>query len=45
MPNVQPGGAGWTVLVDPEGHPFCLMPTGQRAEKNARMSVTSRSGA
>ncbi|MEV4178420.1 VOC family protein [Nonomuraea sp. NPDC049709] len=45
VPDVQPGGDDWTVLVDPGGHPFCLMTAGQRAEKNARMSVTSRSGA
>ncbi|TVT58811.1 VOC family protein [Amycolatopsis rhizosphaerae] len=25
-PEFQPGGAGWTVLTDPEGHPFCLVP-------------------
>ncbi|NUS10181.1 MAG: VOC family protein [Streptomyces sp.] len=23
-PDVQPGGGGWTVLLDPEGHPFCI---------------------
>ncbi|MGW2223222.1 VOC family protein [Nonomuraea sp. NPDC001684] len=22
----QPGGDDWTVLLDPEGHPFCVMP-------------------
>lgn len=25
-PGFQPGGADWTVLTDPEGHPFCLVP-------------------
>ncbi|MET7338414.1 VOC family protein [Nonomuraea sp. NPDC005650] len=25
VPGFQPGGADWTVLVDPEGHPFCIM--------------------
>ncbi|WP_236795976.1 VOC family protein [Amycolatopsis sp. GM8] len=25
-PDFQPGGADWTVLTDPEGHPFCLVP-------------------
>lgn len=25
-PEFQPGGADWTVLTDPEGHPFCLVP-------------------
>jgi len=24
VPEFQPGGDGWTVLVDPEGHPFCV---------------------
>lgn len=24
VPDFQPGGDGWTVLVDPEGHPFCI---------------------
>ncbi|MEV4477080.1 MULTISPECIES: VOC family protein [Nonomuraea] len=28
VPEFQPGGDGWTVLVDPEGHPFCVMATG-----------------
>ncbi|MEU1734346.1 VOC family protein [Streptosporangium sp. NPDC020145] len=23
-PGFQPGGDGWTVLADPEGHPFCI---------------------
>ncbi|MFJ6673049.1 VOC family protein [Actinosynnema sp. NPDC091369] len=23
-PDFQPGGDDWTVLTDPEGHPFCL---------------------
>ena len=23
-PDFQPGGENWTVLTDPEGHPFCL---------------------
>jgi catechol 2,3-dioxygenase-like lactoylglutathione lyase family enzyme len=25
-PDFQPGGAGWVVLADPEGHLFCLVP-------------------
>ncbi|MGW4379028.1 VOC family protein [Kitasatospora sp. NPDC004531] len=25
-PEFQPGGDDWTVLTDPEGHPFCLIP-------------------
>ncbi|GAA3600806.1 VOC family protein [Nonomuraea rosea] len=25
VPDFQPGGGDWTVLLDPEGHPFCLM--------------------
>ncbi|GAB2977027.1 VOC family protein [Saccharothrix stipae] len=25
-PDFQPGGEKWTVLTDPEGHPFCVMP-------------------
>jgi len=25
-PRFQPGGALWTVLTDPAGHPFCLCP-------------------
>lgn len=25
-PDVQPGGDRWRVLLDPEGHPFCVMP-------------------
>lgn len=25
-PEFQPGGDEWTVLTDPEGHPFCLVP-------------------
>lgn len=25
-PEFQPGGADWTVLQDPEGHVFCLVP-------------------
>jgi predicted enzyme related to lactoylglutathione lyase len=25
VPEFQPGGDDWTVLLDPEGHPFCLM--------------------
>ncbi|MGW4164304.1 VOC family protein [Streptomyces sp. NPDC004788] len=24
-PDFQPGGDGWTVLADPEGHLFCVM--------------------
>jgi predicted enzyme related to lactoylglutathione lyase len=24
LPEFQPGGADWTVLTDPEGHPFCV---------------------
>lgn len=23
-PEFQPGGADWTVLIDPAGHPFCI---------------------
>jgi predicted enzyme related to lactoylglutathione lyase len=26
QPSAQPGGARWTVLLDPAGHPFCLCP-------------------
>ncbi|MFI7419942.1 VOC family protein [Nonomuraea sp. NPDC049684] len=26
LPAHQPGGDDWTVLLDPEGHPFCVMP-------------------
>jgi predicted enzyme related to lactoylglutathione lyase len=26
VPDVQPGGARWRVMLDPEGHPFCLLP-------------------
>ncbi|NUP21531.1 MAG: VOC family protein [Nonomuraea sp.] len=26
VPDEQPGGDDWTVLLDPEGHPFCVMP-------------------
>jgi catechol 2,3-dioxygenase-like lactoylglutathione lyase family enzyme len=25
-PEFQPGGDRWTVLTDPDGHPFCLCP-------------------
>ncbi|NRQ37225.1 VOC family protein [Nonomuraea sp. NN258] len=25
VPEHQPGDGSWTVLVDPEGHPFCVM--------------------
>ncbi|GAB2972573.1 VOC family protein [Amycolatopsis acidiphila] len=25
-PEFQPDGGDWTVLTDPEGHPFCLLP-------------------
>jgi catechol 2,3-dioxygenase-like lactoylglutathione lyase family enzyme len=28
VPAEQPGGERWRVLVDPAGHPFCLIPTG-----------------
>jgi predicted enzyme related to lactoylglutathione lyase len=28
-PEFQPGGAEWTVLADPEGHVFCLVPEGE----------------
>ncbi|MEV4897704.1 VOC family protein [Nonomuraea sp. NPDC055795] len=24
LPDEQPGGGDWTVLTDPEGHPFCV---------------------
>jgi hypothetical protein len=24
-PEFQPGAGSWTVLTDPEGHPFCVM--------------------
>jgi predicted enzyme related to lactoylglutathione lyase len=24
-PDFQPGAGRWTVLTDPEGHPFCIM--------------------
>ncbi|PPK67420.1 VOC family protein [Actinokineospora auranticolor] len=27
-PEFQPGGDRWTVLLDPEGQPFCLCPAG-----------------
>ncbi|RSM90418.1 VOC family protein [Kibdelosporangium aridum] len=27
-PEFQPGGEDWTVLQDPEGHVFCLVPRG-----------------
>ncbi|MCE7003469.1 VOC family protein [Kibdelosporangium philippinense] len=27
-PEFQPGGDDWTVLQDPEGHAFCLVPRG-----------------
>ncbi len=26
QPDFQPGKGDWLVLVDPEGHPFCLTP-------------------
>lgn len=26
VPEFQPGGDRWRVLLDPEGRPFCLMP-------------------
>ncbi|WP_188193378.1 VOC family protein [Nonomuraea sp. SYSU D8015] len=25
VPGLQPGGDDWTVLIDPQGHPFCIM--------------------
>ncbi|MHA6629274.1 VOC family protein [Pseudonocardia sichuanensis] len=25
VPQFQPGGGDWIVLLDPEGHPFCIM--------------------
>jgi hypothetical protein len=28
-PGFQPGGAEWTVLADPAGHVFCLIPAGE----------------
>ncbi|HTW10591.1 MAG TPA: VOC family protein [Acidimicrobiales bacterium] len=28
VPDFQPGGARWRVMLDPEGHPFCLLPEG-----------------
>ncbi|TCO53576.1 VOC family protein [Actinocrispum wychmicini] len=28
-PDFQPGGGDWTVLADPEGHVFCLVPGGE----------------
>jgi predicted enzyme related to lactoylglutathione lyase len=28
-PDFQPGEGEWTVLADPEGHLFCLVPAGQ----------------
>jgi predicted enzyme related to lactoylglutathione lyase len=28
-PSFQPGGPEWTVLADPEGHVFCLVPEGE----------------
>ena len=24
LPEFQPGGGDWVVLIDPEGHPFCI---------------------
>lgn len=24
LPEFQPGGQDWTVMTDPEGHPFCI---------------------
>ncbi|MFE4516585.1 VOC family protein [Kitasatospora sp. NPDC056783] len=27
-PDFQPGGGEWVVLLDPQGHPFCLTPAG-----------------
>ncbi|MGW1058811.1 VOC family protein [Micromonospora rubida] len=29
VPDFQPGGQRWRVLLDPEGHPFCLCLTSQ----------------
>ena len=26
LPDFQPGGERWRVMLDPEGHPFCLVP-------------------
>ena len=26
VPDEQPGGSRWRVLLDPAGHPFCLSP-------------------
>jgi predicted enzyme related to lactoylglutathione lyase len=26
VPDFQPGGERWRVMLDPEGHPFCLVP-------------------
>jgi hypothetical protein len=28
-PSFQPGGDEWTVLTDPAGHAFCLVPEGE----------------
>ncbi len=28
-PSFQPGGGEWTVLADPAGHVFCLVPGGE----------------
>jgi predicted enzyme related to lactoylglutathione lyase len=28
VPEFQPGEGEWTVLLDPEGHPFCIMAAG-----------------
>ncbi|MFI6922709.1 VOC family protein [Nonomuraea spiralis] len=28
VPDPQPGGDEWTVVLDPEGHPFCVMAAG-----------------
>ncbi|MEV4319807.1 VOC family protein [Actinocrispum sp. NPDC049592] len=28
-PSFQPGGGEWTVLADPAGHMFCLVPGGE----------------
>lgn len=37
-PDFQPGGADWTVLTDPEGHPFCLVPEDSGADDSSSRS-------